>query len=156
MSQNIISLTTLLADLPEIDAALATLEAKFSDFASLDGEERQALNKMGNKSEVFCRQVITLLGQHPSVVPPSLDVAEAQRDLANLDGLRPRLMRLNKLLRLAEDTEMALGSDVMCASTDGYRFLNLAGQGQGLEELLKEVSVRWQKKRSKTPEPSAG
>jgi hypothetical protein len=155
MSQNIISLPTLLADLGDIDSALAVLEQKFSSFVSLDAEERQHITKMGDKSEPFCRQTITLLVQNPSVVPPSLDVAEAQSDMANLDALRPRLMRLGKLLRLAEDTEMALGSDVMCAATDGYKLLGIAGKGQGLEELLKEISVRWQRKHSKTAEPVA-
>ena len=155
MSQNLVSLDTLQADLPDIDAALAVLEQKFSGFLSLSPDERQGLYKMGDKSEPFCRQTITLLQQNPSVVPPSLDVAEAQRDLSNLEALRPRLMRLGKLLRLAEDTEIALGSDVICAATDGYKFLSIAGKGQGLDALLKEVSVRWQKKRTAKTEEAA-
>ena len=157
MSQNNISLTLTpadLADLADVDTALTQLEQKFESLISLEPEQRQKLAKMGDKSEAFCRQVITLLVQNPAVVPPSLDVAEAQSDLANLDALRPRIMRLSKLLRKAEDSETALGSDVMSAATTGYGLLQIAGKGQGLEELLKEVSVRWQKKRAAKPAPA--
>lgn len=47
--------------------------------------------------------------------PASLNVAEAPRDLASLGELRPRTYRLRQLLGRADDTEMALGSDVMSA-----------------------------------------
>lgn len=148
MSQNIISLSLSPADLADIDTALTQLEQKFESLISLEPDVRQKLAKMGDKSEAFCRQVVTLLAQNPAVVPPSLDVPEAQNDLAHLDMLRPRIMRLSKLLRKAEDSETALGSDVMSAATLGYGLLQIAGKGQGLEELLKEVSVRWHKKRA--------
>lgn len=148
MSQNLVSLDTLQADLPEIDAALAVLEQKFSTFISLSADERQALYKMGDVTEPFCRQTISLLAQNPSVVPPTLDVVEAQKDLADIDALRPRIARLTKLLRLADDTEIALGSDVQVAASDGFKFLTIAGKGQGLETLLKNVPARRQKRRT--------
>ncbi|MDZ4056039.1 MAG: hypothetical protein U1D69_03590 [Polynucleobacter sp.] len=151
MSQNLVSLDTLHADLPEIDAALAVLEQKFSTFISLSADERQALHKMGDVTEPFCRQTISLLAQNPAVVPPSLDVEEAQRDLADIDALRPRIARLTKLLRLADDTEIALGSDVQVAASAGHKFLTLAGKGQGLETLLKNIPARRQKRRSSKP-----
>lgn len=49
---------------------------------------------MGPKSEAFCRQTLTVLAQNPQVIPPSIDLAEAQADLAALERLRPRLARL--------------------------------------------------------------
>ena len=149
MTQNIISLSLTPADFADVDAALTQLEQKFESLVSLEPEQVRKLSKMGDKSEAFCRQTITLLAQNPSVVPPSLDVAEAQSDLANLDALRPRISRLSQLLRKAQDSETALGSDVMSAATAGYGLLQVVGKGQGLEDLLKEVSVRWQKKRPK-------
>ena len=54
---------------------------------------------MGQKSEVFCRQAISVLAQNPQIVPPSLHVADAQADLLALDRLRPVLERLQKLRR---------------------------------------------------------
>ncbi|MDB5971026.1 MAG: hypothetical protein JWQ90_3476 [Hydrocarboniphaga sp.] len=148
MSQNIISLNFAPADMAEIDTLLTTLEQKLEPLISLEPDERRKLNKMGDKSEAFCRQTINLLAQNPQVVPPTLDVAEAQRDLADLDALRPRFMRLSKLMQKADDSEMALGSDLMCAAMDGYGLLKIAGKGQGLDGLVKEISVRFQRKRT--------
>jgi hypothetical protein len=55
---------------------------------NLSVDERRTLNKMGDKSESFCRQTLVLLGQNPQVVPPGLDLAEAQRNLTAPDALR--------------------------------------------------------------------
>lgn len=68
---------------------------------------------MGDKSEAFCRQSLLLLVTNPQVVPPSLDATEALADPQALDALRPRLDKLRQLTERADDTELALGSDVM-------------------------------------------
>jgi hypothetical protein len=98
---------------------------------------------MGDKSEAFCRQTLTVLTQNPQVVPPSLDLAEAQRDLANLDALRTRGSRIRQLLGRVEDSEMALGSDVMNASLEGYALLKVLGKGSGLDALRQGISARF-------------
>jgi hypothetical protein len=82
------------------------------------------------------------------VVPTSLDLAEAQRDLQALDVLRSRSSRLRQLMGRVEDTELALGSDVMSAALDGYALLKVLGKGSGLEALRKEVGMRFAKKRN--------
>jgi len=77
------------------------------------------------------------------VIPPSLDLAEAQRDLANLDALRSRSSRLRQLLGRLDDSETALGSDVMSASLEGYALLKVLGKGSGLEALRQDISARF-------------
>jgi len=143
MSQNLISLTISDADYTEIDTALSTLEAKLAGLIDLSSDERRSLSKMGDKSEAFCRQTLTVLTQNPQLVPASLDLAEAGRDLAALDALRSRTTRLRQLLGRAEDTETALGSDVMSASLEGYALLKVLGKGSGLEALRKGMSARF-------------
>ena len=143
MSQNLISLNLNEADYTEIDAALGTLETKLSGLMDLHIDERRSLNKMGDKSEAFCRQTLTVLMQNPQVVPPSLDLAEAQRDLANLDALRGRSTRIRQLLGRVEDSEMALGSDVMSAALEGYALLKVLGKGSGLDALRQGISARF-------------
>lgn len=86
-----------------------------------------------------------MLAQNPQVVPPSIDVAEAHADLDALDRLRPRLARLQRLSERAEDTEAALGSDVMSLALEGYALLKVAGKNQGLEGLRKDLSARFAK-----------
>ena len=87
MSQNLISLALTADQLTAIEGALATLEQNMSGLIALQPAQRRALIKMGDKSEVFCRQTLKLLQQNPQVVPPSLSVDEAQVDLAAYDQI---------------------------------------------------------------------
>jgi hypothetical protein len=122
----------------------------------LSVDERRSLNKMGDKSEAFCRQTLNVLAQGPRAVPETLDLQEAQRDLIALDQLRSRTTRLRQLLGRAEDTETALGSDVMNASLEGYALLKVVGKGSGLESLRRDMSARFSRSApgSKTAAPA--
>lgn len=152
MSQNLLSLTLTDAQLLAVDDALASLETALSELVSLDGNERRTLARMGNKSEAFCRQILTALAQNPQIVPSSIQLAEGQADLLAIERLRPRLARLQRLTERAEDTESVLGSDVMTLALEGYALLKVAGRNQGLEGLRKDLSVRFAKA-SRQPEP---
>ena len=154
MSQNLISLTLTDEQLIAADPALAALEQAFAGFRALGAEQRKSLSRMGAKSEQFCRQTLTVLGDNPQIVPASIGVADAQADLVALDRLRPRLVRLQKLTERAEDTETALGSDVMSLSLEGYALLKVAGRSQGLEGARKDLSSRFSKTRSEEPAPA--
>lgn len=153
MSQNLIHLTLDDAQLATIDEALGMLETALAGLVALDGDERRSLNRMGAKSEQFCRQTIDVLAQNPQVVPASVGLADAQQDLATLDRLRPRLTRLQRLAERAEDSETALGSDVMSLALEGYALLKVAGRNQGLEALRRDLGSRFNKTRS-APEPA--
>lgn len=143
MSQNLISLNLTEADYAEIDKAINTLETKWAGLIDLSSSERRSLTKMGEKSELFCRQTMNVLIQNPQLIPPSLDLTEAKSDLSNLEALRPRIARLRQLLGRADDSEMALGSDLMNASLEGYALLKVLGKGSGLEALRKDMAARF-------------
>lgn len=156
MTQNLMSLALSAEDLDAVDGALATLEARLAKLVALQPEERRGLTKMGDKSEAFCRQTLTVLEQNPQVIPPSFDLAEARADLAAVDVLRPRLARLQRLTERAGDSEMALGSDVMNAALEGYALLKVSGRNQGLEALRQALSARFGKAGRRTePSPPA-
>ena len=147
MSQNIVSLVLTDEQINAAMDALTALEGALAGLISLDAEERRRLTKMGQKSEVFCRQAISVLAQNPQIVPRSLQLADAQADLLALDRLRPVLDRLQKLAERGSDTEIALGSDVMDVALEGYGLLKVSGKNQGLDGLRKELSSRWAKSR---------
>jgi hypothetical protein len=149
MSQNFLSLSFDAAQLAEVDAALAALETALAGLISLNADDRRGLVRMGPKSEAFCRQTLNVLAQNPQVIPPSLSLTEAHADLSALDALRPRLARLQRLTVRAEDTDEALGSDVMSFALEGYALLKVAGRNQGLEGLRSELSSRFAKSRAK-------
>jgi len=145
VSQNLISLSLSDEDLVILDEALGVVERRLGGLLSLQPVQRRELMKMGDKSEAFCRQALSVLEQNPQIVPPSLGLAEAQADIATLDRLRPRLMRLKRLVERGEDSEMALGSDIMSVALEGYGLLKVSGKNQGLDGLRKQLSARFAK-----------
>ncbi len=152
MSLNLISLDITAEQQAAALAALTQLEAALPGLLSLEPDERRKLLYMGDKSEVFCRQTLRVLGDNPQIVPPSLDLAGAQADLQTLDRLRPVLERLTRVHAQLEDTTSALGSDIMDVALDGYGQLKLSGGAHGLEALRKEIGGRWAKTRRRPAE----
>ncbi|MEO6518774.1 MAG: hypothetical protein ABIO17_07260 [Pseudoxanthomonas sp.] len=155
MSQNLISLTITEEQQAAALVGLAQIEAALPNLLSLDPDERRRMTYMGDKSEVFTRQTIRVLQQNPQIVPPSLNLTEAQADLQALDRLRPVLERLQRLIAQVEDTTNALGSDAMSTALEGYGQIKLSGASHGLEELRKEIGGRWARGPRK-PVPVAG
>jgi len=155
MSQNLLSLSLTDADYADIDAALAVLERHAANLVNLSAADRRSLNKMGDKSEAFCRQALRVLDQNRHVLPPTLDLAEAQRDLAQFDLLRTRAVRLEVLMGKIDDTLTALGSDVMNASLEGYALLRIVGEGSGLETLRQSMGARFARRSTKPKEDAS-
>lgn len=154
--QNLVSLELSPADLAAMDDALATLGRVLSHGITLSAQQRRDLYKMGDRSEAFCRQSLSLLANNPQVVPPGLNLAEARADLAALDALRPRLDRLRQLTERMDDTELALGSDVMGVALEGYALLKVAGKGEALKAARRELSARFAKQGTRAEPALAG
>lgn len=133
-------------NLAAIDNALSAIEQQLSSLIGLTPDLRRQLTKMGDKSEAFCRQAVDVLGENPGILPRDFDFPGLRRDLQMLDVLRPRIIRMRKLQQLLDDSEMALGSDVMSGALEGYSFLKVAGKGKGLDELRKMLAVRFSKR----------
>ena len=55
----------------------------------------------------------------------------------------------------ADDTELALGSDIMSAALDGYRFAKIAGKGTALDSLKEAMQVRLSRKPRDPGKPAA-
>ncbi len=155
MSQDLVSLQFAPADLDAVDSALAVLEAKLEALVTLTAAERRKAIKMGDKSEVFCRQTELVLRQNPGIVPSNFDLAGLQEDLTALDALRPRLQRLRALTDRADDTELALGSDILSASLDGYALAKVGGKGTALDTLKDAMQTRLSRKPRKPGTPAA-
>ena len=143
MRQNIASLVIDAETLKAIDGTLATLEKLLEDFIELSAEQRRELLKLGPKSEVFCRETISVMERSPGALPADFDMDAVREDREALDQVRPILSRLRMLVTLAEDTEMALGSDLYKAALEGYRFARAGGKGAMLDELKAQANPRF-------------
>lgn len=155
MNQNLVSIEFSPAELDAIDGALAVLEAKLDRLIVLSPEQRHQALKMGDKSEAFCRQTEMVLRQNPGMVPGDFSLEEYRLDLAALDALRPRLQRLRTLTDRADDTELALGSDIMSASYDGYALAKVGGKGTALDTLKEAMQTRLSRKPHTSPDTPA-
>ena len=131
MAQNLVDLDFTADTLAAIDAALAALETGLAGLLALTPDQRQGLTKMGDKSEAFCRKADAVFGENLAILPANFDLAAYRRDLATLDALRPRLARLSKLSQRGDDTQMAVGSDLMTKSAGGLRGAQGHRQGAG-------------------------
>lgn len=154
MPQNRISLKLAADDVSDIEAAIGTMEQRLIGLIGLQPEERRELTKMGDKSEAFCRAAVTTLANHQDVLPRGFSLEEYQADLAALDTLRPIINRLQRLYDRMVDSEMALGSDLMVASLEGYAHLKVAGRGDGLDTLKEALGARFDRKRRPETEPA--
>ena len=143
MNRNLVSITFAEQRVANILAAITTLETELADLVSIPAEQRRELFKMGDKSEVFCRDTLGVLADNPKLVPESLGLPEAQADLAALDALRPMLRRLQQLTERAESTELALGVDIFGAALEGYGLLKVSGKHHGLEGKRRDLSARF-------------
>ncbi len=141
--QNLVSLNLSAQDIADLDGAIDTIRRVFAPLVTLQPAQRRELFKMGDKSEVFCRQTLSLLAANPQMLPPNLGLVEAQADLAALEQLRPRLQQLRQLVERADDTEMALGSDIIGVALEGYGLLKVSGKGEALKGARKELSARF-------------
>lgn len=134
MTQNLTSLD-LAEELPQLDAALDTIDRILKAFVSLDADQMRRLSKLGDKTESFCRQTAAILDQNRQALPPGFDLDELKRDFAAFDLLRPRLNRIEALAAKCADTQIALGSDILSASYDGYALLKVFGKADNVAPL---------------------
>ncbi|GGD56134.1 hypothetical protein [Pseudoxanthomonas indica] len=150
MKQNRIHLALTSQYLEEqVDKALDTLDAFTHGMISLTPEERKGMTKMGDKSEAFCRLAIDVFKQNENILPKTFDMEAYLLDLATLDLLRARLVRLNRISQMISDTEMALGSDLMVNSLEGYSYLKIAGKSLGLDDLREQMGARFSRRAKK-------
>ena len=140
MLQNLISLTIAPERLKSIDTTLTALESLFDDFIEPSVAQRRELLKLGPRSEVFCRETLSVMERSPGALPVDFDMDAVREDREALDQVRPILSRLRMLTSRANDTEMALGSDLYKAALDGYRFAKATGSGAMLDELKVQAS----------------
>lgn len=139
MSQNLVSITITPEQAATVMQALAQIEVVLKDCITLAPPQRKRMKFMGTKSVDFTRTTIRTAVANPDVLPPNLDIAGAQADVAALDALLPIMERVDQLRQRIEDTVAALGSDSYATARTAYAQLKLSGLAAGLEGLVKAL-----------------
>jgi hypothetical protein len=145
MGQNLASVHFTAEQWAAVDEAFDALEeALMAVLVSLSHSERKRVVKMGAGSETFCRHSYVAMRDNVVLLSRKVDIDEMSRDLATHDALAERLARLNRLRERMEDTDIALGSDIMRAALDGYVFLKVFGKSEGLGGLRRGLGKRFE------------
>lgn len=111
------------ADVQEIKAAMATIQAKLPFLVTLSVEERRKLFKMGDKSLAFVNNSLTSAQSNPDILPSTFDVNEFVRDYQLAATLTKLLIGLRQLTEQVDDTLMAVGSEAMGNSLTVYDYV---------------------------------
>lgn len=144
MGQNLVDTHLTPDDWAIVDEAIARIQATIEPLmVPVTPTDKKFMVKMGNGSEVFCRTALEVMGENVALMPRSFDLEEMRRDLTSHDALNARIVKLMRLLEKMRNTEMALGSDVMVASLEGYAVLKAVGKGEGVRALRKMLSRRF-------------
>lgn len=146
MGQNLIDLKWDASHWAAADNALSALESAFSELVSFDPRARRRLVRMGKKSEAFCRQAVDMATEHAGILSRQFDLEGFQRDLAALDALRLRFLRVENMHRRMMDSELALGSDLMQGALESYALLKVAGKSSGLDGVKQSLSARFKRR----------
>lgn len=156
MGQNLVSSHLAPEQWAQLDQGLAQMQAALEPMlVAISASTKKAMVKMGDGSEAFCRKAVGVMGENIGLMPRDFDLAEVRRDLDAHDALNDRIIRLTQLLERMRDAEMALGSDVMVASLEGYAVLKAVGKGEGVEALKKMLGRRFDNGPRQEPAPPA-
>lgn len=135
---NLADLAIPAADLAEIEAALLVLEKKLKPrLVTLTVQQRSSFTKMGTREQLV-RQAVTAAQQNPGDLPASIGTAGALSDVASLDKYRPLFARVQALPEACDDTEMAIGIDLMNFALRVYGQLKLSAS-DSLKGLLESL-----------------
>ncbi len=124
MSQDLASLKLTDADVAALRDSLQSIrKVLHGRTVSLTPAQRSKLLKMGEKSRNFCTQAVDALAANAGSLPPDLDIAALQTDLADFNALDTFYTEFQSIGEEVDDTLKALSSDVMVNALAGVGFL---------------------------------
>jgi hypothetical protein len=123
---NQLSATVSAQDLTAISEALDAITARLPFLINLTAEERQVYAKMGDKTVAFVEKALEYAREHPNLVPPYLNVAEFERDMALIRQLQAVARPVQSLAEALDDTIMLAGSESYSAALTFYSSVRTA------------------------------
>ncbi|HEY0945683.1 MAG TPA: hypothetical protein VGD81_10460 [Opitutaceae bacterium] len=154
-AQNLVSASLTAADQQAVLQKITELRQQLPFLIDLTILERQRLLKMGDGSRAFVEKSLTAAQSNPQILPGVFSIAEFEQDLALWTALQPIAAQIAQLAELIEDTQIGLGSDLMVQAMEVYRHLGNTQAGAGLEELRKELGLRFSRRSASTTNATA-
>ena len=152
MQQNRMNVTLTTEQKAAIIAAVEDLETVLPFRVSLDNTERRRLYKLGSKSEGFVREALEAARNHTNYLPPSISLADLDRDVELREVLLTLVQRVGALYTQLVDTHTLTGSDLMSGATRIYRSLRANAEGEGLDDTLSALKRRFEHTSNAAPD----
>ncbi len=152
MQQNRMNVILTAEQKASIIAAVDGLETVLGFRVGLNITERRRLLKLGDKSEGFVRQALEAARNHPEYLPPSISLADLDRDVAIREVLLTLVQRVGTLHTQLVDSHMLAGSDLMNGAVRIYRALRANAEGEGIDETLNMLKRRFDRVSAVEPE----
>ncbi|MGI9086901.1 MAG: hypothetical protein ACR2HH_04030 [Chthoniobacterales bacterium] len=156
--QNLVSGTLTTANKQAVLDAIATIRQKLPFLASLSGDDRRSLPKMGDKSTAFVQRAYDFAAQNTDKLGADfgMDDYTEDRDLeAQLREVETAMLQIGEEF---SDTMLALRSDLMVRSNFVYAFMKVLGKVSGsFDDMRREMGQRFKGQgRKKNPPAASG
>lgn len=140
------------ADKTAILEAIATIKTKLPFMVGLEDSERKKLRKLGAKREGYAKEVSDTLTANPTIVPESFGWTGYQKDLNLSLAMDEVFSAILPVFTGISDTKMALGTEVLGKTDEGYSLVKAAARkgGSNLREALARIKAIL-KRKPKTP-----
>lgn len=156
MSYNNISAELSDADKQLVLDAIVVIKTKMPFLVGLDAKERKRLRKLGAKKEGYAKEVKDTLVANPKIIPDSFGWVEYKKDVDLVTGVDEVYYAILPVFTGIVDTKMALGTEVIGKTDEGYALIKAAARkgGSNLRAALDRIKAIL-KHKPKTPEPPA-
>ncbi len=145
--KNRVSLAITPAQEQEILADITALRAKIAGLftTTLTADERENLFRLSDKRLAFDQKADAYLHQHPELRPPSIDIAEYDKDGALLATSERILAAITALAQPVEDSRAAVGNDRMDADLEFYHYLKFTSRTgtPGAQEVHDDLAISY-------------
>jgi hypothetical protein len=157
MSYSNISASLSAADKQAVLQAVQTIKSKLPFLVNLNEEERKKLRKMGHVRSSYVKDVYLTSLSNPDSLPGGFDLEEYSKDMALQKDLDEIFAALGPICEGINDTEVALGIELMKQSDACYGYLKVGAKkssNQNLNDAVKKIAGHT-KRKTKTP-PNTG
>lgn len=143
MAYHNISAVLSQADVDAIKAAADTITSKIPFAVVLEDDERQTLVKLGRSLD-FVEEANRATKNFPTIVPPSLNVGEYDKDTNLFRALSNVKIIIDALAVKIRDTHMAVGSEAMITSLEVYGLVaSQKSRVPGLQAVWEKMRERF-------------
>ena len=135
----------------EIINAINLINSRLPFLVNLNEKERQRVRKIAPRDTERTDDILFALTNHADIFPASFDGAEYQRDIALHDHVSEFKQLIGSLADKLYYTELALGGEIMKATSQGYELVQSASKTvPGIQGLAKKMKERYKHSPKKT------